>query len=58
VSQFQVKWVGFDAKSNTWEPIENLLPLTPPTHGLVSPSHRSTVRACMAFHGFSCYESL
>ena len=24
VLQFQVKWVGYDAKSNTWEPLENL----------------------------------
>ena len=24
VTQFNVKWVGFEAKHNTWEPIENL----------------------------------
>jgi hypothetical protein len=24
VSQFQVKWVGYEVKSNTWEPLENL----------------------------------
>jgi hypothetical protein len=24
VSQYLVKWVGYDAKDNTWEPIENL----------------------------------
>lgn len=24
ISQFNVKWVGYDAKHNTWEPIENL----------------------------------
>ena len=24
VTQFHVKWVGYDAKHNTWEPIENL----------------------------------
>ena len=24
VTQYQVKWVGYDSKSNTWEPLENL----------------------------------
>ncbi|KAL1507093.1 hypothetical protein AB1Y20_007951 [Prymnesium parvum] len=24
VSQFLVKWVGYESKDNTWEPIENL----------------------------------
>eukprot|EP00966_Prymnesium_polylepis_P062222 1443572-Prymnesium_polylepis.1 len=24
VTQYQVKWAGFDAKHNTWEPIEHL----------------------------------
>jgi hypothetical protein len=24
VTQFHVKWVGYDAKHNTWEPIKNL----------------------------------
>ena len=23
-TQFQVKWVGYDSKSNTWEPLEHL----------------------------------
>ena len=24
ITQFNVKWVGWDSKSNTWEPLENL----------------------------------
>ena len=24
VTQYQVKWVGYDSKANTWEPLENL----------------------------------
>ena len=32
VTQFHVKWVNWEPKHNTWEPIENLsTPLGPPT---------------------------
>ena len=42
VSQFQVKWVSFDAKFNTWEPLE----IDSPTREIVSSGSSVTQGDC------------
>ena len=53
VTQYQVKWVGFATKDNTWEPIEHLAGCEDMMHGDLQKSSKDSTLEHSLFAAFN-----